>query len=165
MHVIDGESFTKVGFIPTGVGAHGLYPSRDGKLLYVANRGSHEIHGKRNGNGSVSVIDFASEKVVATWGIPGGARDSHENPAEGALREACEETGIPSSAVRVGGELVDDHGGWSYTTVLAELLAPVRLVRQEESAELRWVPVSAVTALDLHPGFAGTWPALRERLG
>jgi 8-oxo-dGTP diphosphatase len=100
-----------------------------------------------------------------TWGIPGGARDSHENPAEGALREACEETGIPSSAVRVGGELVDDHGGWSYTTVLAELLAPVRLVRQEESAELRWVPVSAVTALDLHPGFAGTWPTLRERLG
>jgi len=99
-----------------------------------------------------------------TWGIPGGARDSHENPADGALREACEETGIPSSAVRVGGELVDDHGRWSYTTVLAELLAPVRLVRQEESAELRWVPVSAVTDLDLHPGFAGTWPTLRERL-
>jgi YVTN family beta-propeller protein len=72
VHVIDGASFTKVGFIPTGVGAHGLYPSRDGKLLYVANRGSHEIHGKRNGNGSVSVIDFATEKVVATWGIPGG---------------------------------------------------------------------------------------------
>jgi DNA-binding beta-propeller fold protein YncE len=72
VHVIDGESFTKVGFIATGVGAHGLYPSRDGKLLYVANRGSHEIHGKRNGNGSVSVIDFATEKVVATWGVPGG---------------------------------------------------------------------------------------------
>ena len=42
----------------------------------------------------------------------------------------------------MGGELIDDHGGWSYTTVLAELLAPVRLVRQEESAELRWVSVS-----------------------
>jgi len=100
-----------------------------------------------------------------TWGIPGGARDSHESPAEGALREACEETGIPPAAVRVGGELTDDHGGWSYTTVLAELLAPVRLVRQEESAELRWVSVSSVTALDLHPGFAGTWPELRNRLG
>jgi 8-oxo-dGTP diphosphatase len=100
-----------------------------------------------------------------TWGIPGGARDSHESPAEGALREACEETGIPPAAVRVAGELIDDHGGWSYTTVLAELLAPVRLVRQEESAELRWVWVSAVTALDLHPGFAGTWPELRDRLG
>ena len=72
VHVVDGESFTKVGFIPTGVGAHGLYPSRDGKQLYVANRGSHKIHGPRNGNGSVSVIDFAAEKVVANWGIPGG---------------------------------------------------------------------------------------------
>ena len=72
VHVVDGESFTKVGFIPTGVGAHGLYPSRDGRQLYVANRGSHKIHGPKNGSGSVSVIDFATEKVVATWGIPGG---------------------------------------------------------------------------------------------
>ncbi len=72
VHIVDGESFTKVGFIATGLGAHGLYPSRDGKQLYVANRGSHEIHGLRNGNGSVAVIDFASDKVVARWGIPGG---------------------------------------------------------------------------------------------
>jgi YVTN family beta-propeller protein len=72
VHVVDGESFTKVGFIPTGIGTHGLYPSRDGKSLYVANRGSHQIHGPKNGNGSVAVIDFASEKVVARWGIPGG---------------------------------------------------------------------------------------------
>lgn len=99
-----------------------------------------------------------------TWGIPGGARDSHESPAEGALREAHEETGINSAAVRIGWELVDDHGSWSYTSVLAELLAPVTLVPQEESAELRWVPVSKVTALDLHPGFALTWPVLLERL-
>jgi DNA-binding beta-propeller fold protein YncE len=72
VHVIDPESFTKVGFIPTSIGAHGLYPSRDGKLLYVANRGSHKVGGSRLGNGGVTVIDFASEKVVARWGIPGG---------------------------------------------------------------------------------------------
>ncbi len=72
VHIVDGESFTKVGFVATGLGTHGLYPSRDGKQLYVANRGSHEIHGPRNGNGSVAVIDFASDKVVARWGIPGG---------------------------------------------------------------------------------------------
>jgi DNA-binding beta-propeller fold protein YncE len=72
VHIVDGESFTKVGFVATGLGTHGLYPSRDGKQLYVANRGSHEIHGARNGNGSVAVIDFASDKVVARWGIPGG---------------------------------------------------------------------------------------------
>jgi YVTN family beta-propeller protein len=72
VHIVDAETFTEVGFIATGLGAHGLYPSRDGKKLYVANRGTHRIHGKRNGKGSVTVIDFATEKVVAQWKIPGG---------------------------------------------------------------------------------------------
>ena len=70
--VVDGESFKEIGFIPTGVGAHGLYPSRDGTKLYVANRGTHNIAGVRKGEGSVSVLDFASRKVVANWTIPGG---------------------------------------------------------------------------------------------
>jgi YVTN family beta-propeller protein len=72
VHIVDAATFTKVGFIPTGVGAHGLYPSRDGTKLYVANRGTHNIHGKRKGKGRVTVIDFASEKVVSQWAIPGG---------------------------------------------------------------------------------------------
>jgi len=72
VHVIDGESFKQVGFVATGVGAHGLYPSRDGKSLYVANRGGNEVRGKPLGKGSVSVIDFQTRKVVATWPIPGG---------------------------------------------------------------------------------------------
>ncbi len=72
VHIVDGESFTKVGFITAGVGAHGLYPSRDGKRLYVAIRGSHKIRGAKLGNGGVVVIDFASEKIVARWPVPGG---------------------------------------------------------------------------------------------
>jgi len=72
VHVVDGESFKEIGFIATGLGAHGLYPSRDGKLLYVANRGTHRIHGLPKGKGSVTVIDFATDKVVAQWPIPGG---------------------------------------------------------------------------------------------
>lgn len=72
VHVIDGESFKQIGFITTGVGTHGLYPSRDGKSLYVANRGSNTIRGKPGGKGSVSVIDFASQKVTRNWPIPGG---------------------------------------------------------------------------------------------
>jgi len=72
VHVVDGESFKQVGFIATSVGAHGLYPSRDGKSLYVANRGSNKIQGAPRGKGSVSVIDFASRSVVKTWPIPGG---------------------------------------------------------------------------------------------
>ncbi|WP_240669109.1 YncE family protein [Dyella sp. M7H15-1] len=70
--LIDGDSFTKIGFIKTGIGTHGMYPSRDGTKLYVANRGSNKVHGPRNGPGSVSVIDFATRKVVAHWPIPGG---------------------------------------------------------------------------------------------
>lgn len=70
--LIDGDAFTEVGYIPTGVGTHGLYPSRDGKKLYVSNRGSHKVLGPRRGKGSVSVIDFATRKVEATWPIPGG---------------------------------------------------------------------------------------------
>jgi YVTN family beta-propeller protein len=70
--VIDGEIFKETGFINTGKGTHGIYPSRDGKKLYVANRGSHVIHGMKGGPGSVSVVDFATEKVEATWPVPGG---------------------------------------------------------------------------------------------
>ena len=70
--VIDGDKFVETGFVATGVGAHGLYPSRDGRKLYVANRGSHEIRGKPRGPGSVSVFDFAKGAVETTWTIPGG---------------------------------------------------------------------------------------------
>ena len=70
--VIDGESFKEIGFIETGKGTHGIYPSRDGKKLYVANRGSHRIHGAKGGPGSVSVVDFATGKVEVNWPVPGG---------------------------------------------------------------------------------------------
>ena len=70
--VVDGDKFVEIGFVPTGIGTHGLYPSRDGTKLYVANRASHKVYGPPKGKGSVSVIDFASRKVVVTWPIPGG---------------------------------------------------------------------------------------------
>jgi YVTN family beta-propeller protein len=72
VHIVDGATFRQVGFIEVGTGSHGLYPSRDGKKLYVANRGSNKIHGPPKGKGSVAVIDFATQKVVANWPIPGG---------------------------------------------------------------------------------------------
>lgn len=70
--LIDGDNFTELGHIKTGVGAHGLYPSRDGTKLYVANRGAARVYGPPKGKGSVSVIDFVTRKVTATWPIPGG---------------------------------------------------------------------------------------------
>jgi len=59
---IDGDSFKNIGFIPTGKGAHGEYVSRDSKYLYVTNRDE----------GSVSLIDLATQKVATKWVIPGG---------------------------------------------------------------------------------------------
>ena len=71
VHLIDGAAFKLTGFIKTGVGTHGLYPSRDGTKLYVTNRGFSQIGGKPGvGKGSVSVVDFATRKVVATWMLP-----------------------------------------------------------------------------------------------
>ncbi len=72
VHLLDPAAFRLVGFIHTGRGAHGLYPSRDGRVLYVANRGWNTVVGGRHGPGSVSVIDFATRAVVATWPVPGG---------------------------------------------------------------------------------------------
>ncbi len=72
IHIVDGDSFKQVGFVATGVGAHGLYPSRDGKSLYVANRGWDKIQGRPGGKGSISVFDFATNKVTQSWPIPGG---------------------------------------------------------------------------------------------
>ncbi|MGA9565457.1 MAG: hypothetical protein WBS19_08035 [Candidatus Korobacteraceae bacterium] len=70
--LVDGASFKEIGFIPTGVGTHGLYPSRDATKLYITNRGSHKVHGAAKGPGNISVLDFATRKIVATWPIVGG---------------------------------------------------------------------------------------------
>ena len=72
IYVVDGESFAQTDYIRTSTGAHGLYPSRDGRKLYIANRGSNKIHGPPKGKGGVSVLDFATRKIVAEWPIPGG---------------------------------------------------------------------------------------------
>jgi YVTN family beta-propeller protein len=72
VHLIDPVSFKRIGFIHTGKGAHGLYPSRDGRLLYVTNRGWNTVRAGRRGPGSISVVDPMSQRVLATWPIPGG---------------------------------------------------------------------------------------------
>ena len=63
-----------------------------------------------------------------------------------------------------GEPLVDDYGGWSYTTVLATLVTDVVLVLEAESEALAWVGVEEVDLHPLHRGFASTWPILRARV-
>ncbi len=100
-----------------------------------------------------------------TWGVPGGARGSRESAVETALREATEETGLVTATVQVQESYVDDHGGWSYTTVLATAETALEVhALDRESQDVRWVAVGSVLDLVLHPGFAGTWPILHPRL-
>jgi YVTN family beta-propeller protein len=71
--VVDAATFTNIGFIPTGVGAHGLVVARDTTKMYVANRGNvTQGIGPGHGPGSISVLDTRTNQVVATWSIPGG---------------------------------------------------------------------------------------------
>ena len=100
-----------------------------------------------------------------TWGFPGGALAPGESAQSGALREAGEEAGIPAAAVRLLGEVVLDHGGWTYTTVLAEALTPFEPAATDaESLEVAWVLLDDVAHLPLLPAFADAWPHLRTLL-
>lgn len=74
IHLVDPVTFTKIGFIATGTGAHGLYVSRDSKVLYISNRGE----------GSVTVLDLATRKILTKWTIPhGGSPDMGGVSADG----------------------------------------------------------------------------------
>ena len=59
--LVAARRMRRVGFRATGRGAHGLYPSRDSRLLYVSNRGE----------GSISLISFRRRRVVGRWRLPG----------------------------------------------------------------------------------------------
>jgi DNA-binding beta-propeller fold protein YncE len=60
--LVDAQRMRKLRFEHTGAGAHGLYPSRDARVLYVSNRGE----------GTITLISFRTRRPVATWHLPGG---------------------------------------------------------------------------------------------
>ena len=122
-------------------GAAGLLLVRDKKVLL-----QHRAPWVHNGD---------------TWGIPGGARDSHEDTYEAALREAHEEIGMDKHLVLPTEVFTDDHGPWKYETVIA--IAHPDLVAHEqndESLQVEWISFDEVINKNLHPSFAKTWPKL-----
>ncbi|MEU6095987.1 hypothetical protein [Streptomyces sp. NPDC047079] len=60
--ILNGDTFAKPSFLATGRGAHGLYVSRDSRVMYISNRGE----------GTISVFDFPKNKLSAKWRLPGG---------------------------------------------------------------------------------------------
>jgi len=100
-----------------------------------------------------------------TWGLPGGARDSHETVEEAAVREANEEAGLAAELMTVRTTVVTataTGSDWTYTTVIADAPEQLVTVPNRESSELRWVAEDDVADLPLHPGFAASWPRLRS---
>jgi 8-oxo-dGTP pyrophosphatase MutT (NUDIX family) len=98
-----------------------------------------------------------------TWGILGGARNSGETAVQAAVREAAEEAGFGSECYRVVGEHVDDHGGWSYVTVVGRAGHAFHAPQlTAESLAVDWVHVERIHDLPLHPGFAASWGSVRE---
>ncbi len=70
---VDPVSFTVIGFLHTGQGAHGLYPSRSARLLYVTNRLA----------GTISVVDFKTRQIVGTWNLGPSSPDMGGVSADG----------------------------------------------------------------------------------
>ena len=130
-------------------GAAGLFLHRDGAdgpEVLLQHRAAWSHHG-------------------GTWGTPGGALHLGEDAATGALREVCEELGLLPDDVVLGAHSVDDHGGWSYTTVLATPAGALDLrdlVLNEESTGVGWFGLD--TLPELHPGFVASLPVLRPLL-
>jgi len=72
---IDARRYRVLRFLRTGAGAHGLYPSRNARLLYVTNRNA----------GTISVVSFTTRRIVDTWRIPGGSPDMGGVSADGRV--------------------------------------------------------------------------------
>jgi YVTN family beta-propeller protein len=70
---IDARRFVVIAFLPTGEGAHGLYPSRNAQFLYVSNRLA----------GTISVVSFALRQVIHTWSLGSSSPDMGGVSADG----------------------------------------------------------------------------------
>ena len=105
VHLVDGENTKEIGFIPTGKGAHGLYVSRDSRVLYVSNRDE----------GTISLIDFATRRTTGKWQVPGGSPDMGGVSADGKVlwlagRYNSEVYAIDTSAGKLLARIPVGHG-------------------------------------------------------
>ncbi|MFM1758446.1 MAG: hypothetical protein RL193_1023 [Actinomycetota bacterium] len=124
-------------------GAAGLLLIRNGKIML-----QHRAPWVHNGD---------------TWGLPGGARDSHESIEAAAIRETIEETGISAAHLEVVGLFSDDHIDWRYDTVIAKAHDDLETSEwNPETHDIGWFELTEVTKLELHPSFKKSWPSLQQ---
>lgn len=113
------------------------------------------------------LLQHRSEQSLGanTWGLFGGARDSDEDPVTAALRETSEESTLDTALLHVRGVINEDHGGWGYDTVVADIdTLPDVAPRSWETRGARWVPADELTDLDLFPPFARSWPRVQHAM-
>jgi len=92
-----------------------------------------------------------------TWAIPGGALNHGEEPLAGALREFAEEVGVELAEYRVVGVHEDDHGGWSYWTVVVDVDRRfTATVHNWETADTGWIAGHRLAHLELLEPFRAT---------
>ncbi|MEY3769426.1 MAG: hypothetical protein RL390_290 [Actinomycetota bacterium] len=125
-------------------------------------------------NGAAGLLLIRESKVMMqhrapwvhngdTWGLPGGARDSHESIEEAAIRESVEETGINPKHLEVVALFSDDHTDWRYDTVIARANIDLKTEQwNTETHDIGWFEINEIAALELHPSFAKTWPTLKD---
>lgn len=101
------------------------------------------------------VIVHASGKILAVkgwmgsghWNLPGGGLHKGEKPADGAVRELAEETGLqvkPESLRHIHTKRVVDTNGIRYAEIffVVDLPKTVPLQRQKwEISEAAWMPI------------------------
>ena len=93
----------------------------------------------------------------STWAVPGGALNRREEPLAGALREFAEEVGVDLAEFAVVAVHEDDHGGWTYTTVVVEVterFAASSLNWETDAAD--WVAGHRLAELELLAAFRAT---------
>ena len=100
-----------------------------------------------------------------TWALPGGAIDLDETPEQAAVREFAEEIGVTLDVYEIAHIYEDNHGGWSYWTVVLDVAdrfdSPPSLNWETEDA--RWVHHEELRALPLFDAFAVTVARLRDQ--
>jgi 8-oxo-dGTP pyrophosphatase MutT (NUDIX family) len=94
------------------------------------------------------------------WALPGGGVEIGESVAQTAVREVQEETGIDVEVVGFIGVYSDPRHVIAYDDgeVRQQFALCLRgkptggvLGGDDESAEVRWVPASELSSLDIHP--------------